>query len=83
MFTLAQLALCLLEVPARGFEKKHLHSDVEVSIAWRTYLFLVINMLALPSFALDADAASTLVERVIHGGKGASQLLPKTKQKRL
>jgi hypothetical protein len=39
------LVLLLMEIPARCFEMKPTHSAIEAAIAWRTFIFLVLNML--------------------------------------
>ena len=54
MVALNLLILCLMEIPARCFEMKPTHSEIEAAIAWRTFLFLLLNMLVMPSLAMDA-----------------------------
>ena len=48
------LVLTLMEIPARNFEMKATHSEIEAAIAWRTFLFLLLNMVVMPSLAMDA-----------------------------
>ena len=40
--------LVAMEIPARCFEMKPTHSAIERSIAWRTYAFLLLNMIVMP-----------------------------------
>ena len=47
------LVLCLMEIPARSFEMKATHSEIEAAIAWRTFLFLLLNMVVMPLLAMD------------------------------
>jgi hypothetical protein len=73
---IVSLNLCLLalmEIPARSFEKKHLHSEIERSIGWRTFIFLLINMLILPSLAMDA--ASTFVFDLVNDSNTGDSML--------
>lgn len=64
----------LMGVPClKSWATQHLHSEIERSIGWRTYLFLVVNMLILPSLAMDA--ASSVVWSLFDGDGGSGNLL--------
>ena len=58
MLGLNLAVLVAMEIPARSFEMKPTHSEIEASIAWRTYAFLLLSMLVMPTVSMDA--ASTL-----------------------
>lgn len=60
--------LSLLEIPAQTFEKHHLWTDCERSIAWKTFIVLLLNLMILPALAIDA--ASTFVVSVANTDYG-------------
>jgi hypothetical protein len=63
------LVLLLMEIPARCFEMKPTHSAIEAAIAWRTFIFLVLNMLV-------RRAPSIIPPRGAGAGGAASWLPP-------
>jgi hypothetical protein len=63
------LVLLLMEIPARCFEMKPTHSAIEAAIAWRTFIFLVLNMLV-------RRAPSIIPPRGAGGGGLAASWLP-------